>query len=232
MLYYISNTPLNSHTFKHKTRRNTLTHTIAYSAQPVKRNLILKQAHTFTAAQLSVTDILKTDFRICPHLTTVQLSLGRLGVAYYVGSVPIMRQARKNGPLLSYAINDAFPEGQQMSSKDLLARFRGPYAREESQMTSDRQPGDFWWCRGCATKFQVQYDEAKRGLRVDVYHNFGASSIVAKVNFEHLVRRAENNELSSLSRTFADFNCEPVVQDEQDHEGSKKLLLAARQLVA
>ena len=99
-------------------------------------------------------------------------------------------------------------------------------------MTADRKAEDYWWCRGCATKFRVKYsvlDGSVGSLRIDVYHNFGASSVVAMRNFEHLVKKTGNDDMACLSRTFPDFDCESATLKELD-EGRQVLLAIDRSM--
>jgi hypothetical protein len=117
----------------------------------------------------------------------------------------------------------------------MRGKFRAPYAREESQMfpTSPHEPGGYWWCRSCATKFRVLYSSADDSLTLDVYHDFGASSVVAMRNYAFLVKGRENSEFRGLSRTFKDFDCEEVVEvdDKESDDGERGVLLAVRRML-
>jgi hypothetical protein len=183
---------------------------------------------------LTADSILAFTFNICPHLSTVGSKPSKTGFVLADGW-SFIKPAQRNSPLLTHAINTAFPAGKRVSVKAMKGRFRDPYAREESQMVLDRKPGDYWWCRSCATKFRITYTPSpeQESLTLDVYHDFGASSVVAMRNFGLLVRRADNCELAGLSRTFPDFECEvekEEVGDKREDDGERSVLLAVRRL--
>jgi hypothetical protein len=198
----------------------TTTYTITFGAYYINYNMVLKHEHHFTAAWLTANDVIDFPLRICPHLTTSTASWGGgsrvdprqpYAHSHYnpkrrVWYVPSQRKG--NGPMLTHAINQAFPKHKRHAGTTGERRFREPYAREESQMFEKREPSDFWWCRSCSTKFRVAFGE-EGGLKVTVYQNLGENESVAKHNFEFLVRQEKANwEYGSLSRTFPDFDCE------------------------
>lgn len=112
--------------------------------------------------------------------------------------------------------------------------FRPTYAREDSQMFMTRKPGDYWWCRSCATKFRVCYSanheglhgEGREMLTVEVWHNFGSYSAKAMDSFGYLIKGSKNDEMKSLSRTFLDFKTEEVemIGKREDVVGSHLML--------
>jgi hypothetical protein len=215
-----------------QTRRlRTMTYSIMLGAQSVGRNMIFKQSHRFTGDSLTADDVLDFPLRICPHLTTFTALCGS-GSGMEATSRDITRaklywdakermwcfpkMRRDNSPLLTHAINTAFPKSKRYTETLGKRRFREPYAREESQMFAKRKPDEFWWCRSCSTKFRIVYSE-EGGLLVTVYQNFGADEHVARYNFGYLIRREVGNwEFGSLSRTFPDFDCEKEdIEEEQ-----------------
>jgi hypothetical protein len=202
------------HTFQHTTGRTALAHTINYSAYSIDRNLILKQTHSFSSAKLTSNQVLATDLRICPHLTTTQFrAFTREPGCLTLSPFPIWRKARLNSPMLSFAINNAFPTSRQIPWQNMEHNFRPTYVREDSQMFMTRKPGEYWWCRSCATKFRVCYaanrehldGKGSEELTMEVWHNFGSYSGKAMENFGYLVKGSKNDEMKSLSRTFFDF---------------------------
>jgi hypothetical protein len=209
--------------------------TITYKALPIKDDLLLKHQHAFTGSNLTSEGVLASKLRICPHLTTSTARQSKSDSLYSgnLNSWSALRLDGKNSPMLTHAINAAFPPGRRSDPKKLKKLFRAPYARESSQIDASRKPEDFWWCRSCPTKFRVFYDAPAEQLKVDVYHNFGKNPMAAKQNFQFLVRGSRNCEFAGLSRTFPDFECGEDASDDrvdlhEDGASERGLLLAVR----
>ncbi|KAI0008411.1 hypothetical protein F4779DRAFT_450955 [Xylariaceae sp. FL0662B] len=191
-----------------------LHYTVSTSARWTNGNLILQHDYTFRPfspkTPLKATDVLDLPFRICPHQSTT------------TERPPHNRYTpdkRPNGPLLTHSIVAVLPVSQQTGVAKPAA-FRKPTSSEQLMMSSaDRGEEVTYRCRGCPTKWQVDYglaDGVRRELRIRVFHCFYKELHMAARVWPWFVRREgellgkdkRNSEFWSQGRTYVDFRIE------------------------
>ncbi|KAL5337484.1 hypothetical protein BJX70DRAFT_369485 [Aspergillus crustosus] len=206
-----------------------LSYRLISSARWINHSLILRQEHRLQSQHetdsLTAGHITSLPFCICAHLSTTR------------DPPPEAQRATiaKNGPLLTHAIVSAFPEGLRGGSTDLDSKtFRAPAPTEQLQMDDGGGDSGYTWrCRGCPTKFTIQYNARpdsgtgtgnstgngnrnrnKRGeLVVTAWHNFGKELYKARDYWGMFVRREgatlgakkRNSEFFVGSRGWGDF---------------------------
>jgi len=177
---------------------------LTFSARRVGKPLVFKHEHRFgldtkSKRGLWPSDILSFPLRICPHHTTCS----SIGKDTHKRTWPY--RPFYNGPLLTHAINSAFPAHKRYQTWFwfLRPKFREPTMTEENQMNEPHREGDLWWCRSCPTKLIVWLEEDE--LVVTVWQSFGTTEEGARWAWSALVRREGNSEFGSESRVFPLF---------------------------
>ncbi|KAL4994522.1 hypothetical protein BDV10DRAFT_176720, partial [Aspergillus recurvatus] len=188
--------------------QGSLHYRLRSSASWIDRSLVLRQEYHLTTSfgsPLQVLDITTLPLRVCAHLTTSTSPPPR---AYH------RTKTSANGPLLTHAIETAFPDYPRCGVARMKA-FRNPTPSEEAQMTASKhEPRFIWRCRSCPTKFRVRYSPANGGeLVVTAWHCFGREMWKALEYWKMLVRREgpslgpkkRNSEFYVVPKSIPDF---------------------------
>ncbi|KUJ08946.1 uncharacterized protein LY89DRAFT_558811, partial [Mollisia scopiformis] len=185
-----------------------LNYTLTSSGRQIGENLILKHQHIFRGIKaqspLQMKNIMALPVRLCPHQTT---STDKPEPNRYTNG-------RLPSGLLTHSISREIPSSLRagLPSPHL---FRDATSSEKRQMDS-AVPGTkaLWTCRGCPTKWHVQYTGAGgRELKITAWHSFGDTEYHARQYWKMLVRREvanlgdekRNSEFFSTTKQYLDF---------------------------
>ncbi|KAL3462107.1 hypothetical protein BJX64DRAFT_148326 [Aspergillus heterothallicus] len=197
----------------------TVNYHLRSSARWIDRRLVLAQQYRLspaTASPLQAASVITMPLRICAHLTTSPALPTGEKRRWHAAS------ARPNGPLLTHAIQTAFPAALRSKAVGPTT-FRTPTDSEQTQMTTGAGDPEFIWrCRSCPTKFKVAYVPQKAGrkdggeLVVNAWYGFGKEIYRAVDYWKWFARRdldtlspaKRNSEFHAPTRQVPDFAIE------------------------
>jgi hypothetical protein len=160
-------------------RHDRLTYTLISSGRQIKKNLVIKHQHIFHGEDsrfpLKLADIIALRVRLCPHQTTSTLT-----------PAPQARYTNSKLPsgLLTHSIAMAAPKSLRVGLP-APEMFSIPAPLDKKQIDSAIPDSKtLWTCRGCPTKWHVQYDGEGAGqLKITAWHNHGDTAYRAQENW-------------------------------------------------